>query len=203
MKCCNSVRASGLVGVVLLIGLARIASAGPQAAPSAIAAIDDATLRSQIAARLKESAALAPREITLNVNHGVVTLKGTVRTATEKAHAGRLAKVSGVTRIDNRLEVDAKIDQSRIDVAGEKTKAGATKAVDATSDASVTTRVRADFAKEMLLRDTGVDVGTRDHIVTLTGTVASTAAKKRAAAIAGHAEGVIRVVDELVVKGTE
>ncbi len=41
-----------------------------------------------------------------------------------------------------------------------------------------------------------------DHAVTLKGTVASSAAKARAAAIAGGTEGVTRVVNQLVVKGT-
>jgi hyperosmotically inducible periplasmic protein len=70
----------------------------------------------------------------------IVTLTGTVRTATEKARAGRLAKVSGVTRVNNRIEVDPKIDQSKIDAAGEKTKAGVTKAVDATVNAAKKTK---------------------------------------------------------------
>ena len=43
--------------------------------------------------------------------------------------------MSGVTRVDNRIEVDPKVDQSKIDAAGEKTKAGVTKAVDATVNA--------------------------------------------------------------------
>jgi hyperosmotically inducible periplasmic protein len=48
--------------------------------------------------------------------------------------------VSGVTRVDNRIEVDSKIDQSKIDAAGEKTKTGLTKAVDATVHATKTTK---------------------------------------------------------------
>ena len=242
MKFFNGVLAAGLVGVVLVAGPARGASAGQQAATSAAAKVDDGTLKSRIAANLKKSASLAPRDIDVDVKQGIVTLTGTVRTATEKARAGRLAKVSGVTRVNNQIEVDPKIDQSRIDAAGEKTKAGVTKAVDATvnaaektkeavqkgvgkaeqgvgkaadktsdavgkvgdkmGDTSVTTRVKAAFSGEKLLQDTAIDVDTTDHVVTLRGTVASNAAKARAAEIAGGTEGVTRVVNQLVVKET-
>ena len=232
---------AGLVGVVLVAGLARETSAARQTATSGAVRVDDGTLQSRIAANLKKSASLAPRDIDVDVNQGIVTLTGTVRTATEKARAGRLAKVSGVTRVDNRIEVDPKIDQSKIDAAGEKTKTGLTKAVDATvnaakktkeavqkgvgkaeqgvgkaadktsdavgkvgdkmSDTSVTTRVKAGFSGEKLLQDTAIDVDTTDHVVTLRGTVASNAAKARAAEIARSIDGVTRVVNQIVVRG--
>jgi osmotically-inducible protein OsmY len=178
----------------------------------------------------------------VDVKEGIVTLTGKVRNATEKARAGRLAKVSGVTRVNNQIEIDPKIDQSKIGAAAEKTKSGVTKAVDATvgavkqtgqavqkgvgkseegvgkaadktseavgkagdklSDASVTTRVKAGLSGEKLLQDTAIDVDTTDHVVTLRGTVASNAAKVRAGEIAGSTDGVIRVVNQIVVRGS-
>jgi hyperosmotically inducible periplasmic protein len=242
MSLLKSVMTAGLVGVVLVLGLPREASAVRQTATSGAVNVDDDTLQSRIAANLKTSASLAPRAIDVDVNQGIVTLTGTVRTTTEKARAGRLATVSGVTRVNNRIEVDPKIDQSKIDAAGEKTKAGLTKAVDATvnaakktketvqkgvgkseqgvgkaadktsdavgkvgdkmSDTSVTTLVKAGFSGEKLLQDTAIDVDTTDHVVTLKGTVGSNAAKTRAGEIAGGVEGVTRVVNRLVVRGT-
>jgi hyperosmotically inducible protein len=242
MRLFHDVWAVGLVGIVLVAGPTRpAASAAPQATAAAVK-VDDSTLQSRIAADLKKNASLAPRAIAVDVKQGVVTLTGTVRTAAEKARAEQLAKVRGVTRVDNRIEVDPKIDQSKIDAAGEKTKAGVTKAVDAsvnaaqktkegaqkgvgkaeqgagkaadkTSDAigkvgdklgdtSITTRVKAGFSGEKLLQGTAIDVETTDHVVTLRGTVASNAAKARAAAITSSIEGVTRVVNQLVVKGT-
>ena len=140
MSLLKSVIIAGLVGVVLVAGLARETSAAQQTATSGSVRVDDGTLQSRIAASLKKSASLAPRDIDVDVKQGIVTLTGTVRSATEKARAGRLAKVSGVTRVDNRLEVDPKIDQSKIDAAGEKTKTGLTKAVDATVNAAKKTK---------------------------------------------------------------
>ena len=53
-----------------------------------------------------------------------------------------------------------------------------------------------------IARDTAIDVVTTDRVVTLRGTVASIAAKDRAAEIAGGIDGVTRVVNLLLVKAT-
>jgi hyperosmotically inducible protein len=136
----NSVVTAGLVAVVSIAGLAGEASAAWQTSTSATVVVEDSTIKSRIAANLKNSASLAPRDIDVDVFQGIVTLKGTVRTATEKALAGRLAAGSGVTQVINRIEVDPQIDQSKIDAAGEKTKSGLTKAVDATVTAAKKTK---------------------------------------------------------------
>lgn len=71
---------------------------------------------------------------------------------------------------------------------------------EAITDGWITTKVKAKFADEKLLKDSSINVDVADRVVTLKGTVASADAKTRAAAIAGGTEGVSRVVDELVVK---
>src|SRR4029077_18554774 len=48
----------------------------------------------------------------------------------------RLAKVKGVSRVEDQIEVTAKDQPSRIDAAGDKTKAGVDKGVDATVSAA-------------------------------------------------------------------
>jgi len=77
------------------------------------------------------------------------------------------------------------------------------KAVSATGEAItdgwITTKVHATFVGETLLKESDIDVDTDNHVVTLTGTVGSDAAKARAATIAGDTEGVTRVVNQLVV----
>ena len=121
MSLLKSVLTAGLVGFVLVAGLVREASAARQVATSGAVSVDDGTLQSRIAGNLKKSPSLAPRDIDVDVKQGSVTLTGTVRTATEKARAERLARVSGVTRVNNRIEVDPKMDRSKIDVAGDQT----------------------------------------------------------------------------------
>jgi osmotically-inducible protein OsmY len=140
MSLLKRVLTAGLVGVVLVGGLAREASAARQTATSGVVSVDDSAIQSRIAATLKKSATLAPRDIGVNVKDGTVTLTGAVRDAAEKSRAGRLAYVSGVTSVINQLTVDPKIDRSKIDAAREKTKAGLTKAADATVSAAKKTK---------------------------------------------------------------
>jgi len=235
----NYLLSVGLAGTLLVAGPSRWAS-GETASQSAAVKADDSALETQIETSLKNNSVLAPRDIDVEVKQGVVTLTGTVRTNSEKSSAGKLAKVNGVARVNNQLEVDPKIDRSKVEAAGEKTKSGLTKAVDATvnatekakegvqkgvgkaeqgvgaaadktseavgkagdkaNDASITTRVKAGFTGDSLLKESAIDVDTVDHVVTLKGTVPTVGARDRAATVASGIAGVTRVVNQLVVK---
>ena len=71
---------------------------------------------------------------------------------------------------------------------------------EAITDGWITTKVKAKFADDRLLKDSNITVETSDRVVTLKGTVASSAAKKSAMTIAGGTEGVLRLVDQVVLK---
>jgi hyperosmotically inducible protein len=91
--------------------------------------------------------------------------------------------------------------------AGRAVAKGADKTADAigtagekVSDASLNTRVKSEFAKDPLLKNVAIRIDTKDHIVTLRGTVASDAVKTRAEEVATRTKDVARVTNELVVK---
>jgi len=102
--------------------------------------VSDSTIETRITAGLKQNSVLAPRHIDVDVDKGVVTLTGTVRTEHERADAGRIAQVGGVARVINDIEVDPNVDESKIDKAADKTKSGLSKAVDATAKAAHKTK---------------------------------------------------------------
>jgi len=85
--------------------------------------------------------------------------------------------------------------------AADKTADSIAKVGDKTGDASITTRTKADLSAEPLLRESAISVDTKDHVVTLKGTVPSIPAKDRAAEIARAVGGVTGVVNQLVVRG--
>jgi hyperosmotically inducible protein len=179
--------------------------------------------------RLKADPSLKKYNIKVSVDSGVATLDGTVATQAQKARAARLATMNGITRVDNRIAVDASagtkgttgtIVEKTKDVGektkegaekvGEKTKDGAGKVVDKTkeglsktgeviTDGWITTRVHSRFVGEDLLKDSDINVDTNNHVVTLKGTVMSAAGRARAAAIAKDTEGVHRVVNQLTI----
>jgi osmotically-inducible protein OsmY len=156
---------------------------------------DNGTLTDRIAHRLDTDAVVAKYDIKASVDNGVATLTGTVATAAQKAQAGRLAQVTGITRVDNKITVDKDVDKSLLD----KAKAGLSKTGEAINDAWITTKVKYHFMGEDLLKGSNINVDTADHVVTLKGTVKTTAGRARAMLLAKQTEGVTRVVDQLTI----
>jgi osmotically-inducible protein OsmY len=193
--------------------------AGFVLAPSAAAAQtkaatppDDGALKSKIETRLKGNATLKDDSIDVAVDHGVVTLKGTVDSKAESDRAAGLAKIAGVTSVENKLEVhsNATGTTGKDESTADKVKEGSKKAVDKTKDAAsevgeavtdawITTTLKADFVNEDTLKGSNINVDTNNHVVTLKGTVASAAGRARAVEIAKTTKGVKRVVDTLTI----
>ena len=71
----------------------------------------------------------------------------------------------------------------------------------AQTDAGITGKVKSKLAADDTVKAYQIDVDTKDHVVTLTGNVDSTAARDRALMIARNNDGVTSVVDRLVVAG--
>jgi len=70
--------------------------------------IDDAWIHSKIVAKLIGNMDVSEHKINVDVNNNVVTLRGTVESAAEKAEAERVAKdTDGVKRVVNQLKVAA------------------------------------------------------------------------------------------------
>jgi osmotically-inducible protein OsmY len=68
--------------------------------------VEDAWIHTKIASKLVTNSETPAREIHVDVQNGVVTLRGTVDTASQKADAGRIAKdTDGVKRVNNLLRV--------------------------------------------------------------------------------------------------
>jgi hypothetical protein len=70
------------------------------------------------------------------------------------------------------------------------------------TDAGITGDVKAKLAADEAVKAYQVNVDTQDHVVTLTGTVDTLAAKSRAVALTREANGVRDVVDNLRVNDT-
>ena len=103
------------------------------AVPTAAALTED--LEDRIERRIHDDSTLSRMDIKVSVSGDVVKLTGTVATIAERTRAAELAKISGVSRVDNQLVVDPDHATSRkIDRAAEKTKSGADKAVDKTKE---------------------------------------------------------------------
>jgi hyperosmotically inducible protein len=84
-------------------------------------------------------------------------------------------------------------------VVGNKTKDGVSKTGEVMTDGWITSRVSARFVNEDALKNSDINVDTNDHIVTLKGTVLTSAGRARAGVVARQTEGVRRVVNNLTI----
>lgn len=132
MKVRNFIGAMAVAG----LGLAPQAALAQatSTAGTTTAKVDDGALKSRIEARLKNSASLKGDDIDVDVNHGVVTLTGTVHSEAQSLRARSLAKVAGVTNVENKLTVDSKTTRA-MHKAGDKTDKAMDKAADKTDRA--------------------------------------------------------------------
>jgi len=199
--------------VVCAVAMTAFSTASVRAtAPQAgTAAASDKVLDSRIEERIHKDPSLKKHDIDVAVDGGVATLTGTVATDAERAKAKQLATIKGVARVDNRIVVDrTTATRGTAGTVKEKTKEGAEKAVDKTkeglsktgeviTDSWITTRVKSKFVGEDLLKGSDINVDTNDHVVTLKGTVMSSAGRARAVEQAKEVEGVHKVVDLLTI----
>jgi hyperosmotically inducible periplasmic protein len=212
---------------IAALALGALTAVPSAAQTSSAAKVDDSTIKSRVEARLQNDATLKGDNIVVSVEDAKVTLSGTVHSNAEKDRAKQLAKVSGVKDVDSKLEVDhpgpsttdkaeaktkeaAKATKDATVKAGEKTKDAAEKVGEKTKDVAgttgevitdswITTKISADFVNEDMLKGSDINVDTKDHVVTLKGTVASAAGKARAQEIARTTKGVKRVVNTLTI----
>lgn len=158
-------------------------------------AVSDDTLRDRIDYRLETTDAVKKYDLHVKVDAGVAMLTGTVATAAQKTEAGTLANITGVSRVDNQIAIDKGVDTT----LAAHTKNGLRKTGGAITDGWITTKVKWFYMGDDLMKDSSINVDTNNRIVTLAGTVKSGAAKTRAEALASSTDGVMSVVNHLVV----
>ncbi len=182
----------------------------PGAALAQTAKGTDQALDSRIERRIHASPTLRDDQIQVAVDNGVVTLTGRALSAAHSARAEALARVRGVTRVDNRIKIDPSLahraprDGHDADAEDEKGAVAATKdaagtVADAVTDAWIITKLHAEFLNEAALKDSRIHVRSDHHIVTLRGTVVSAAGRARAVQLAKTTKGVAQVVDTLTI----
>ncbi len=206
------------VGTLACAGALMLAAPPVHAAPQATTTdrqvdqrIDrsDKAVNERIEKRLKADRTLRRHDVDVSVADGVAVLTGTVATRAQRARAERIAKDAGAARVDNRLEVGAsagtttgtagKLErESRTGI--DKAKEGSEGAWDKTKEGAVTADIKTRFMGDEALRASDIHVSTEGHVVTLSGTVPSEAARVKAVETARKVTGVDRVVDNLRVR---
>jgi osmotically-inducible protein OsmY len=184
-------RCCGLSGFLVLS--ASLLLAAPKAA--AQTKVSDDALRDRIEHRLQTDPSVRKYDVRVKVDDGDVKLDGTVATEQQKQDAERIAKMAGVDDVDNDIDVDKDADL----VLATRAAKGLSRSGEALKDSWIEHKVEWFFVGESLLDGSKIDVDSKDHVVTLDGKVRSEAARARALELATYVDGVVKVVDKLVV----
>lgn len=185
---------SGLV-VVSMLGLTLTSPMIASASAATAQQPTDDQLKDRINFRIDTNNLVRKYDIKVKVDHGVVTLTGDVSNSAQKAEAGRLARMTGVTKVDNNIVIDKNVDKSNAD----KVKNGFSKTGEKIDDAWITTKINWFFVGEDSLKHSSINVDTKNNVVTLNGTVTNAAGKARAAQLARQTDGVKNVVNNLTI----
>ena len=191
----RSIRSCGpiVLGVSLLLTpMVGLATAAPS---SHVQKVSDEALRDHVAYKIETNSTTKRYDIRVKVNNGDVVLTGTVATEAQKLEAGRIAKVEGVTKVENNIKVDPNEDKALADRA----KSGMNRTGEAISDTWITTKVKWFYLGDDVLKGSKISVTTTNRVVTLTGSVLTEAARKHAVALAQDTDGVTKVVDNLTI----
>jgi osmotically-inducible protein OsmY len=168
----------------------------------------DPGITTSVVSKLAADDTVKAYRIDVDTTDGVVTLNGTVGTATEEAQALTIARqTDGVRNVVDRITVEPQptgTTGERRDEPGELRREigdASDKAGAAVSDAAISSAVKSKFLADTAVSGLKIDVDTDSGVVTLKGTVASKAEGDRAVALARDTNGVRRVVNDLRVKG--
>lgn len=180
----------------------------------------DPGITTAVKAKLAADDTVKAYRIDVDTKDKIVTLSGAVDTPVGKERAVQIARgVDGVrnvvdnltvtpgvtptTGIDDPIQREAKEAarkaDEKTDAAQKKAGEAADKTGNVITDASITTAVKTKLLGDTTAPGMKIDVDTANGVVTLTGTVANAAEKRRALELARETSGVKSVVDKLKV----
>ncbi|CFQ44919.1 molecular chaperone OsmY [Yersinia bercovieri] len=146
----------------------------------------DSAATAKVKSALLEEKSLKSTDISVETNHGVVTLSGFVTSQAEAETAVEIAaNVEGVKSVSDKLHVKDQKTQSVSEYAG---------------DAATTSSIKAKLLADDIVPSRKIKVETTEGVVQLSGTVENKAQSERAESIAKAVDGVKSVKNDLSIK---
>jgi hyperosmotically inducible protein len=169
-----------VIGGALITGSAHAVSKADEKTP-----INDTWMTAKTKIALFSDPRIKGSEINVETAQGLVMIRGKVDSDEAKQAAEGIAKgIDGVKSVKNELQVVAPSKREAID----------------DKDASITTRVNAQIAKDSYLKDAGIHAQTNAGVVSLSGEVSSLMTSAQASWTAWQVPGVKSVKNDLTVK---
>ena len=166
-----------VIGGALITGSAHAVSKADEKTP-----INDTWMTAKTKIALFADPRIKGSEFNVETAQGLVMIRGKVDSDEAKQAAEGIAKgIDGVKSVKNELQVVAPSKREAID----------------DTDASITTRVNAQFAKDSSLKDAGIHATTNAGVVSLSGEVSSLMTSGHAFWTVWQVPGVKSVKNEL------
>jgi hyperosmotically inducible protein len=199
--------------VILGFAVLVTVSAASSALAAQATAVKDGWLVLKVHSEMVDEDLLSGSDIDVDVEKGVVTLRGTVPTEAGRARALEVArKNDGVKSVVDKLTIAAPHTSGRADRAADKAERTGERAAEKTGSATkktgraiddgwIKSKIYAQYLADWgsILDDSDIDIDVENNVVTLNGTVKSADAKTRAVATAKATDGVKSVRDLLKV----
>lgn len=159
----------------------------------------DAWVTAKIQAQYFVDTDVKGRDINVDTNDGVVTLRGTVDSDAQRRQALTIARnTDGVRSVNDQLTIGATgNDRNNANDRNNTARAATT-----IEDTWITTKLQSKYFLDPQIKGTTIDVTTRSGVVTLQGSVASSDLKEQAEQIAMETDGVTRVDNQLKIATT-
>src|SRR4029078_9352390 len=155
----------------------------------------DSGITTSVKSKLVADDMVKARNINVDTRDRVVTLTGTAQSATEENTANEIARnTNGVADVVDRMSVISAEPGAAPTTGLEPSIRGAG------HDAAITSDVKSRLLADSDVSGLKIDVDTSNGVVTLSGIVANRGQKARATELAGKAENVVRVEDNLLVQ---
>ena len=206
-------RQIGILALALLtlVAIDRMATAEARQ----VNAVKDGWIVMKIHSMFIPEDALSGSNIDVDVDHGMVTLKGTVLSEAGRAKAMQIAKsTDGVKGVNDQLRISPakestfeKAEDKTVDAtkkAGHETASLARKTGRKIDDGWIKSKIYAQFLTDWktVLDDSNIDIDVDNNVVTLNGTVKNSTARAKAVSIARKTDGVKSVKDNLTIAAT-
>ena len=155
----------------------------------------DSGITTSVKSKLVADDMVKARNINVDTRDRVVTLTGTVQSPTEENRAIEIARnTNGVADVVDRMSVISAEPGAAPTTGLEPSIRGAV------NDAAITSDVKSRLLADSDVSGLKIDVDTSNGVVTLSGIVANPGQKARATELAGKADNVVRVEDNLLVQ---
>lgn len=166
----------------------------PEANSGLITEVQDRTTAARLKQRLRWQVSNLSLDVQVEVERGVVRLRGQVGTSATKDRIAAMAEsTEGVDEVFNYISVDPSL------ITGERERQGRAEQEERGDD-WISSRLRALLQSDTTVNDRAIEIKVSEGVVTLSGSVTSAAERSVAETIAGDIPGVREVDSRLIIE---